>query len=229
LKHGASVLGVAIALTLALTLEPALTGTAAGAPDAAQLPSGPDWQLKCADGGHVRLHEALAEGPVLVSFWALWCLPCLKELPHLNELAVEMKGQVTILAINKDSSKSVAKVRPYLHAKGYDLIVPLDTAGDVGRLLQVGAVLPFVVLYDSAGREVYRHVGYKEGDEIELRERILTLLGNEAAGEADDANQLDGYAEPEGETAPATRAVPPDSAAPEAGAASDRDDDGGGA
>jgi hypothetical protein len=67
-------------------------------------------------------------------------------------------------------------VRPYLKAKGLDLTVPLDTAGDVSRLLQVGGTIPFLVLFDADGREVYRHVGYKEGDEQELRRVVRELL-----------------------------------------------------
>jgi thiol-disulfide isomerase/thioredoxin len=156
----------------------AVAGTAATERQAA-----PDWRLRCADGHHVSFHDALADGPVLVSFWALWCLPCLKELPHLNRLAAETEGQLTVLAVNMDSSKSVAKVRPYLRSKGYDLIVPLDTAGDVGRLLHVGHILPFVALYDTSGCEVYRHVGYKQGDEIELSKQVQALLGGEPPAE----------------------------------------------
>jgi cytochrome c biogenesis protein CcmG/thiol:disulfide interchange protein DsbE len=136
----------------------------------------PNWSLRCADGSQIDFYEALKKGPVLVSFWALWCQPCLKELPHLNSLAAETEGRLTVLAINMDSSKSVAKVRPFLSSKRYKVTVPLDTAGDVGRLLQVGGVIPFLVLYDANGREVYRHVGYKEGDEVELQKRVNALI-----------------------------------------------------
>jgi cytochrome c biogenesis protein CcmG/thiol:disulfide interchange protein DsbE len=160
----------AVALVLLSALLPA-----AAAP-AAVGGAVPDWRLRCADGSRVSFHEALGDGPVLVSFWALWCRPCLRELPHLDALAAETAGRLTVLAVNVDSSKGVARVRPYLKAKGLDLTVPLDTAGDVSRLLQVGGTIPFLVLYDADGREVYRHVGYKEGDEQELRRVVRELL-----------------------------------------------------
>jgi cytochrome c biogenesis protein CcmG/thiol:disulfide interchange protein DsbE len=144
---------------------------------AADRPAVADWSLRTADGGEVRFTEALARGPVVVSFWALWCRPCLLELPHLDELARAEGDSLTVLAVNIDSPKSVAKVRPYLKSKGYALTVPLDTSGEVSRLLQVGKTVPFLVLYDTAGREVYRHIGYKEGDERELQSAVARLLG----------------------------------------------------
>jgi thiol-disulfide isomerase/thioredoxin len=170
---------VAIALLLA---------AASGAADA---PRAPQWKLRCADGSEFSLHDALAEGPVLVSFWALWCAPCLKELPHLDEIARETAGRLSVVAVNIDNSRSVAKVRPFLNTKGYKFIVPLDTAGDVQRQLQIGSAVPFVVLYERDGRERFRRVGYREGDEATLRKEISALLD---VGTAADSTGAEGSA-----------------------------------
>ena len=153
---------------LAVALGPA-RGNAAG--------NTADWTLGTADGGSVSFQETLATGPVVVSFWATWCKPCLKELPHLNEFAGEYAGQVTFLAVNTDNSKSVAKVAPLLSARGFDnLVVPLDTGGTLQAQMQIGGIIPFLALYDAQGREVYRHVGYKPGDEAELKHAIEGVL-----------------------------------------------------
>lgn len=144
-------------------------------------PAVPDWTLRTTEGKEVSLHGVLREGPVVVSFWALWCGPCLKELPHLDALAKDTAGRLTVLAVNQDGPRSVARVRPYLQSKGIRLTVPLDTSGDVARKMQVGGSLPFLVLYDRQGKEVYRHLGYHEGDEAKLREKVMTLLGGAPA------------------------------------------------
>ena len=162
--------------SLAFTVSLLFLISAGGAGPGAASPAAGDWSLRSADGADVSFGGALARGPVLVSFWALWCGPCLKELPHLDALARETGGRLTVLAVNADGPKGVARVRPYLQSHRIGLTVPLDTSGDVARLLQVGGVLPFLVLYDAAGHEVYRHVGYREGDEGALRERVLKLL-----------------------------------------------------
>lgn len=140
-------------------------------------PAVADWTLETAGGGTVNFHETLAEGPVVMSFWATWCKPCLKEMPHLNRLAAEYEGRVTFLAVNTDNSKSVAKVAPMLSAKGFDnLIVPLDTGAEVASQLQVAGIVPFLIIFDEQGREVYRHVGYKEGDEEELAHFLSEMM-----------------------------------------------------
>lgn len=136
----------------------------------------PDWTLPTPDGGTVNLHDKLQDGPVVVSFWATWCIPCLKEMPHLNELAGEFAGQATFIAVSVDNSKSMAKVGPLVRAKGWDqLIVAQDAGGDVQQILQVLSP-PYVVIYDAAGREAYRHEGYRKGDEEKVRHVIEDLL-----------------------------------------------------
>ncbi len=151
-----------------------------------------DWTLNTSGGGTVNFHETLAKGPVVISFWATWCKPCLKEMPHLNRLAGEYEGRVSFLAVNTDNSKSVAKVAPFLSAKGYDnLIVPLDTGAELSSLLQVSGIVPFLIVFDSQGREVFRHVGYKEGDEEELQHEIEKLLTHASKGELSDTGKPD--------------------------------------
>ncbi|MEZ4389409.1 MAG: DUF6029 family protein [Candidatus Krumholzibacteriia bacterium] len=158
----------------------------AGAVASAAEFAAPDWTLPTPDGNSVNLHETLQKGPVVVSFWATWCIPCLKEMPHLNELAGEFAEQVSFIAVSVDNSKSMAKVGPLVRAKGWDnLTVVQDAGGQVQQILQVLSP-PYVVVYDAAGREVFRHEGYRQGDEEELRHVIEDLLAEPepAAGAA---------------------------------------------
>ncbi len=149
-----------------------------------------DWTLDTVDGGTVNFHETLAKGPVVLSFWATWCKPCLKEMNQLNRMAGEYEGKVSFLAVNTDNSKSVAKVAPFLSSKNYDnLIVPMDTGAELAYMLQVGGIVPFTIMFDAEGREVYRHVGYKEGDEEELQHEIDQLLARTKVGQVTDTGK----------------------------------------
>jgi len=140
-----------------------------------------NWTLPTPDGEQITLYDALAEGPVVMSFWATWCIPCLKEMPKLNEMAAEFEGQVSFIAVSVDNSKSMAKVGPLVRSRGWtNLTIALDAAGAVQQALQVLSP-PYVVVLDGAGREVYRHEGYKMGDELELREVLRQLVTEPAA------------------------------------------------
>jgi thioredoxin 1 len=44
-----------------------------------------------------------AQGPVLVDFWATWCAPCRAIAPHVEALANEMGGKVTVGKLDIDA------------------------------------------------------------------------------------------------------------------------------
>ena len=136
----------------------------------------PNFVLENLDGDYVELNQEIGEGPVLLSFWATWCKPCIEELTEFKKLYDDYKDKgFKLLAISTDSERTVAKVKPYVKSKNYDFPVLYDTSGDVARIYYARAV-PFTVLIDEKGAIVYSHLGYMRGDEQIVNDKVKEML-----------------------------------------------------
>lgn len=137
----------------------------------------PSLELADMNGNKVNVAELGKSGhPVVLSFWATWCVPCKKELSNLADLYEEWKDKyhVEIVAVSIDDSRSTTKVKPYVDGQHWDYKVLLDVNQDLKRSLNIQTV-PFTVLTDANGKIVYTHSGYVEGDEYVLEEELQKL------------------------------------------------------
>ena len=51
---------------------------------------------------------SIAQGTVLVDFWAPWCAPCLMQAPILEQVAQRMSDKVRVMKLNVEEDPSVA-------------------------------------------------------------------------------------------------------------------------
>lgn len=70
-----------------------------------------------------QLNERIKTGKdstFVVNFWATWCAPCIKELPHFEKLQAENKSEkLAVLLISVDfKSKLSSSVVPFVKRKG---------------------------------------------------------------------------------------------------------------
>jgi thioredoxin 1 len=54
-----------------------------------------------------------SEIPVLVDFWAPWCMPCRMMAPTLDALAVDLAGKLKIVKVNTEESDNQALAMKY--------------------------------------------------------------------------------------------------------------------
>jgi peroxiredoxin len=138
----------------------------------------PNVQLKNLDGKMVNLADYNdAEKPIIISFWATWCGPCLKELSAIKDLYQDWQEEtgVELVAVSIDDAKTVKRVRPLVNGKGWDYEVLLDENHELKRAMNVINV-PFTALLYK-GKIVYKHTSYTPGVEKELYKQVKSLIG----------------------------------------------------
>ncbi|MDQ6530396.1 TlpA family protein disulfide reductase [Flavobacterium sp. LHD-85] len=69
-----------------------------------------------------QLNERIKNGKdstYVVNFWATWCAPCIKELPHFEKLGAEYKSEkLAVLLVSLDfKSKLESNVIPFVKRK----------------------------------------------------------------------------------------------------------------
>jgi len=135
-----------------------------------------DWSLIDMQGQTFRLTSARDGAPILLVFWATWCVPCKQEMEQHKSLfdSYQAKG-VHVLLISEDTPRTQSRVKPYMEAKGYNWRVLLDPDGSVLKRYG-GKNLPYMVLLDSKGNTVEKIRGaLKKSDG--LTTKIDQLLG----------------------------------------------------
>lgn len=55
------------------------------------------------DGQQISM-QSLKGKWVLINYWASWCQPCIKEIPHLNRFATLYKEKARLFAVNFDNA-----------------------------------------------------------------------------------------------------------------------------
>lgn len=99
--------------------------------------------------------------PLIVNFWARWCIPCREEIPELRAVAQAHRARgLTVLGIGLEDN--VANVQEFI--KAYEIDYPLLFAQNEGpelmKALGNGKVgLPFTVFIDRNGMIVGHKLG----------------------------------------------------------------------
>jgi peroxiredoxin len=141
----------------------------------------PSVTIKTLDGTAFNTSQLTNDGkPIIISYWAIWCTNCLKELKAIQEVYSEWQDEtgVKLVAISIDDAKSVDKVKPFVNGKNWDYDVYLDTNKDLYRALNVNQI-PHTFVINGNGEVVWQHVTYTEGSENDLYEVVKKVAAGQ--------------------------------------------------
>ncbi|MBM3280388.1 MAG: TlpA family protein disulfide reductase [Candidatus Handelsmanbacteria bacterium] len=141
-----------------------------------QAEVGHQFVLPDLEGREVSLREELAQGPVVLDFWATWCKPCIKSLPVIAALAAEYRDRgVRLYTVNVDGPRNQAKIRPFLQRHQLQVPVLLDRTNEVMKQFQPAGP-PATLVLTAQGGVVYRLQGHRPGDDKKLRDALDALI-----------------------------------------------------
>ena len=107
----------------------------------------PLFELDDIDGNSYKLKDDLGEYIIIIDFWATWCKPCLRELPHINEIYEKHKDQgLKVLAISTDDAASKSRVKPTIRRYKFTFPVLLDPKNEVIRKYMPNRNIPYSAL-----------------------------------------------------------------------------------
>jgi thiol-disulfide isomerase/thioredoxin len=136
----------------------------------------PNFRLKNLDNRTVSYNQVKGENLTVIDFWATWCKPCVKSIPEFVKMDAEFDdNDVQFIGISIDGPRNRAKVKPFIRSLGVEYPVLRDSDSSVMGRLRVTAV-PTLLIVNANNEIVYFHEGYKSGEEVEIKNKILELL-----------------------------------------------------
>jgi thiol-disulfide isomerase/thioredoxin len=161
-------------------LSPTATAAIDGLPGAAEVSRpAPDLPVTTIDGRSLRL-SALRGKVVLVDFWATWCPPCRREVPHLVELKQKYgpKGLEVVALTIENPQTEIEKVRAFAQKYGVNYTVGFATDELFTAYIGPGQQpIPQTLVFDRQGRLITHLVSFDpRSDPQQLESTIARLL-----------------------------------------------------
>ena len=145
-------------------------------PEAESLPA-PDFVGVTPEGKKISL-DSLKGKLVLLNFWATWCPPCRLEMPSMEKIYREYKGEgLEVVAMN--FMEKPEPINTFLKENDFTFTILLDRPGKIAESYGVRA-LPITFLIGRRGNILARIIGYKDWHNKETRKFISSLLKDEA-------------------------------------------------
>ena len=127
----------------------------------------PDFTVYDAEGNAVHLSDFIGT-PVVLNFWASWCMPCTSEMPAFDEKYKELDGQVQLLMVNltDGSRETVEGASDFIASCGYTFPIYFDTSYSAAMAYGVSSI-PASYFIGADGAPVAYAIGALDADTLQ--------------------------------------------------------------
>jgi len=138
----------------------------------------PDFSIPAVANGKGKVALSDLRGKVvLVDFWGTFCEPCKKSFPKLQQLYARYASKgLSIVGISEDEDEDKEKIPTFGDTYGATFPLAWDKTKSAARKYKP-ETMPSSFLVDKNGAIRYAHVGYHDGEEVEIEKEIQELLG----------------------------------------------------
>ena len=154
------------------------TGESTPAPGGLVGKRAPDFAVAAAANGKGKIALSRLRGKVvLVDFWGTFCEPCKKSFPKLQDLNTKYSTSgLRIVGISEDEADDKDKIPGFASNYGAKFPLGWDQDKAIAKSYKPDT-MPSSFIIDKKGVVRYAHVGFHDGEEVEIEKEIKELLG----------------------------------------------------
>ncbi|MBW3619021.1 MAG: TlpA family protein disulfide reductase [Actinobacteria bacterium] len=162
-----------VPVIVALALVASACASDGGAATPASADALPSASLARLDGEGEVDPADLRGQPLVVNFWATWCVYCIEEMPAFEQVHQALGDQVQFLGVDREDS--LEKARALEEETGVTYPSVVDADGSYFRAAG-GRGMPTTLFVDADGIIVYRQAGPLTAEQLEtlIRDELLS-------------------------------------------------------
>lgn len=138
-------------------------------------------------GDTVSLSEFQGEKPVYLKFWATWCQPCRKQMPHFEQVQKQYGDRIEVIGINLGLNDDLDSVREAIREFGLTMPMAIDRNGDLAQKFRLIGT-PYHLLFDKHMNLVHR--GHKADSSLDNK-IAMVAMGEPKPGSVIDSSVLE--------------------------------------